>query len=98
MNYLGEELKRIRKENDLVLEIAASRIGISRYHLSFIERGERKGSFPIMVMISETYEVPLDYLSKFINGQAEELPVPLLKEWYSRSKEVADQFMVEVTV
>ncbi|CAG9607815.1 helix-turn-helix domain-containing protein [Pseudoneobacillus rhizosphaerae] len=70
-NFLGEELRKIRLERGMSLDDAANQIGITKQYLSMVEIGVRKSvSFDIMANLSKCYNIPLDYLSHFIESDS----------------------------
>lgn len=93
-NFLGEELRRLRMERSMSLEQAANEIGITKQYLSMVENGHRKSvSFDIMTNIARCYQIPLDYLSNFIE---DEKPKATLSEkelelWSIINKQVIEE-------
>lgn len=92
MTAIGNELKRLRELRGLNLEDASKLIGITRQYLSMLEKGQRKSaSFEIMNRVSEIYQVPMDYLRKFIGEQAKELSEEELKLWSAINRKAEDE-------
>jgi transcriptional regulator with XRE-family HTH domain len=55
-------LKRIRTERELTLTGVAQATGISKSTLSRLETGQRRPTLELLLALSHTYRVPLDYL------------------------------------
>lgn len=92
MSSLGQELKRIRELKGYTLEEASSQIEITRQYLSMLEKGQRKSaSFEIMNRLAAFYEVPIDYLTKFIAGTAQELSIEEIQLWNTLNKQTEQQ-------
>ncbi|WP_134702519.1 helix-turn-helix domain-containing protein [Ammoniphilus sp. YIM 78166] len=92
MSSLGRELKRLRELRGLTLEEASNRVEITRQYLSMLEKGQRKSaSFDIMNRISEIYDVPMDYLRKFIAESAKELTEEELRIWTELNRRAEEE-------
>jgi len=92
MSSLGRELKRLRELRGLTLEEAANRITITRQYLSMLEKGQRKSaSFEIMIRISTVYQVPMNYLSKFVSDSSQALSEDGLKLWCDLNEKVEQE-------
>ncbi len=92
MSSLGRELKRLRELRGFTLEEASNRVEITRQYLSMLEKGQRKSaSFDIMNRISEIYEVPLDYLKKFIAEPATVLTEEELRMWNELNRRAEEE-------
>lgn len=93
-NFLGEELRKIRLERQMSLEEAANEIGITKQYLSMVETGQRKSvSFDIMTNLSKCYNIPLDYLSSFIesDGPKSHLSEKELELWNIINNQVKEE-------
>jgi transcriptional regulator with XRE-family HTH domain len=66
MNYdpieAGMRIQNLRKEKGLTQEQLATTVNISDRHLRNVESGERNASIDLMVALSGTFHVSLDYL------------------------------------
>ncbi|MBP1934035.1 helix-turn-helix transcriptional regulator [Ammoniphilus resinae] len=89
---LGNELKRLREAKGYTLEEASQQIGITRQYLSMLEKGQRKSaSFEIMTRLSQIYQVPMEYLGKFIGSNAQELTENELNTWTQLNKKLEEE-------
>jgi len=89
---LGSELKRLREAKGYTLEEASQQIGITRQYLSMLEKGQRKSaSFEIMTRLSQIYQVPMEYLGKFIETGAQELSENELNTWTQLNKKLEEE-------
>lgn len=98
MTSLGIELRRLRELRGLTLEEAANKILITRQYLSMLEKGQRKSaSFEIMVRISLIYQVPMDYLRKFVSDSSQTLSEDGLKRWYDLNVKTEEEVYASLT-
>lgn len=92
MSALGQELKRLRELRGFTLEEASSKIEITRQYLSMLEKGQRKSaSFEIMNRIGDIYDVPMDYLKKFISKPAKQLSEHELRIWNELNRRAEEE-------
>ena len=63
----GKRIRDIRKKNGLTQEAFADKFNISVEHVGRIETGKRGTSIDLLVEISCTFNVSLDYLILGIN-------------------------------
>ncbi|MEW9671190.1 helix-turn-helix domain-containing protein [Ammoniphilus sp. 3BR4] len=92
MSALGQELKRLRELRGFTLEEASSKIEITRQYLSMLEKGQRKSaSFEIMNRIGVIYDVPMDYLKKFISKSAKQLSENELRIWNELNRRAEEE-------
>ena len=59
---IGERIRRLREQNGWSRDIFSEKIGISNMYLCQIEKGQKNGSLPLIVKISETLNISLDFL------------------------------------
>jgi XRE family transcriptional regulator, regulator of sulfur utilization len=64
MTQLGKELRELRIERDLTLDVVAKITGINKQALAMLEKGEKK-SAELLFKIAKVYEVPVDYFFKY---------------------------------
>ena len=64
MDYyrIGQQIRKIRKQNGLSQEELAERVNISTTHMSHIETGNTKLSLPVLVDIANALQVTTDEL------------------------------------
>lgn len=82
----GRRLKRLRKERGLTQEQLAGDLNISIDHLGKIEHGKRGVSIDLLLDISETVDVSLDFLLKGTVHTSLQM-----KELIGRMQELHDQ-------
>lgn len=59
---IGERIRRLREQNGWSRDTFSEKIGISNMYLCQIEKGQKNGSLPLIVKISGTLNVSLDFL------------------------------------
>lgn len=59
---IGERIRRLREQNGWSRDTFSEKIGVSNTYLCQIEKGQKNGSLPLIVKISETLNVSLDFL------------------------------------
>jgi transcriptional regulator with XRE-family HTH domain len=59
---VGPRLKRIRTQRRITLTALAQTTGISKSTLSRLETGQRRPTLELLLLLSQTYRVPLDDL------------------------------------
>jgi transcriptional regulator with XRE-family HTH domain len=77
---LGERIRTIRKEKNIIQERLAELVDKTTEHISFIERGERSPSFELLIDLSQALDVSLPYLLNIVPLNSKEetrLPAPL---------------------
>ena len=60
---IGARIRDLRERQGLTQEDLAERTGLSRTHISHIETGRTKGSYPAFIAIANALQVGLDDLS-----------------------------------
>jgi len=96
LSLLGEELKRIRLENDYTIKYVANQTGVSQQYIRMLEKGSRENiSFSILVKISNLYKIPLDYIPFIENPNIKRLSVRTLSRWYEKNKKTIEDFIAE---
>jgi transcriptional regulator with XRE-family HTH domain len=55
-------LRKLRKQKELILDVAAEKIGISKNALSGYERGTHQPTAEKLIWIADFYDVSVDYL------------------------------------
>jgi len=68
---IGDNIKRVRKEQGLTQTALAAKMGCTEQHISQLERGKGKAQLPFMNALCEMWRVPL---AAFLEGA---LTVPL---------------------
>jgi DNA-binding transcriptional MerR regulator/quercetin dioxygenase-like cupin family protein len=63
--WTGNRFRRARRQRNLSLKEAASRIGVSPAHLSALERDESKPSSRLIARIADAYLTPMSGLAEF---------------------------------
>ena len=58
-NNIGRKIKHLRIENDLSQEKLAEHVGLSREHISCIERGKNLASIDSLYKISEFFNIEI---------------------------------------
>ena len=59
-------IRKVRKSKNITIEELATKSGISKSHLSYIERGEKEPTLSVLVMISIALKVDIKELYKVI--------------------------------
>ena len=62
METIGTRIKQSRKENGLTQKQLAERLGLRSSVISFYETGERTPSIDVLIKLSRTLHVSIDYL------------------------------------
>ena len=64
MDYyaIGQRVRKFRKARGISQEMLAEKVGISNTHMSHIETGNTKLSFPVFVALAEALEIRTDEL------------------------------------
>lgn len=60
-NEIGRKVKRLRKEKDLSQEKLAEYVGMSREHISCIERGKHLVTIETLYSLAKYFEVDIKY-------------------------------------
>ena len=61
MNF-GERLKQLRKTHNLTQQQLATRLNVAKSIISYYENGERFPSNDVLIKISKSFHVSVDYL------------------------------------
>lgn len=64
LNSIGDQIKRIRRENKLTQKQFSTSLGIAQGFLCAIERGRKKPSATLMIAIQHLYDVSIDGVSR----------------------------------
>lgn len=67
VNALGKELKRLRKEKNLLQEDVAKQLQIKRQTYSHYETGRVQPSVRNLCLLASLYEVPIQELLKYVD-------------------------------
>ena len=78
--YLGENIKRLRREKDITQETLAEFLGVTFQSISKWERGESYPDITLLPAISDFFKVSIDELMGVNKAQDEEEIKRLLKE------------------
>lgn len=62
LDLVGPRLRQIRELRGLTLTGLAARTGISKSTLSRLENGQRRATLELLLLLAQTYQVPLDDL------------------------------------
>ncbi len=62
LDLVGPRLKRMRSQRGITLADLSERTGISKSTLSRLETGQRRPSLELLLLLAQTYRVPLDDL------------------------------------
>lgn len=61
---MGQRIKNERRKQSLTQEKLAEIIGVTRNHISLIEKGDRAAGIEVLEKISNCFNVSIDYLVK----------------------------------
>ena len=64
-NCIGKKIKHLRIERDLSQEKLAEHVGLSREHISYIERGKNLISIDSLYKISEFFNIEIKEFFNF---------------------------------
>ena len=62
LDQVGSRLRQIRAHREVTLVELSERTGISKSTLSRLENGQRRPTFELLLLLAQTYRVPLDDL------------------------------------
>src|SRR5689334_23781379 len=62
LDLVGPRLRSVRKQRGVTLVELSERTGISKSTLSRLENGQRRPTLELLLLLAQTYRVPLDDL------------------------------------
>ena len=80
MNYISDNIKRLRKLKNLSQKEVAMSIEVAQGQYSLIENGKVVPTIPTLDKIAKVFDVSLSELVKQDNENLEELNLPLLEK------------------
>ncbi|MEC9268650.1 MAG: short-chain fatty acyl-CoA regulator family protein [Pseudomonadota bacterium] len=97
---IGPKIRRLRREHSLSQAALAEKLEVSASYLNLIEHNRRKLTVPLLLKLSELFEVPVDQLaeeeeSRLYSDVMEALADPIFEEFDVRNTDVRD--LVEVS-
>jgi predicted transcriptional regulator/transcriptional regulator with XRE-family HTH domain len=92
---IGPKIRRLRRDAGLSQAALAERLEVSASYLNLIEHNRRKLTVPLLLKLSELFEVPVDQLaeeeeSRLYNDVMEALSDPLFEGFDMRNTDVRD--------
>jgi len=79
VNQLGTQLKRLRRQQQLTLEVLAEKSGVSRAMISKIERGQSQPTTPVVGRLAEALRVGISTLVGAYPGPKKQTPVQVFR-------------------
>lgn len=92
---VGPKIRRLRREAGHSQAALAEMLGVSAPYLNLIEHNRRKLTVPLLLQLSEIFEIPVDQLaeeeeSRLYNDVMEALSDPLFDAYEMRNTDVRD--------
>ena len=97
---VGPKIRRLRREQSLSQAALADILGVSASYLNLIEHNRRKVTVPLLMKLSDYFDIPVDQLAEEEEGRLysdvmEALSDPLFDDYDIRNTDVRD--LVEVS-
>jgi len=92
MNIFAKNLKDLRKNNELSQSEFAERLGLKFYTIGNWEQGRSEPSMDDLILISNTFNVSIDYLVGRTDDEYAVPTVPQTEDLSARERELLSEF------